>query len=249
VSAAHQAAGLHQAAAAQRRFADEQPRSKPEAAGELVGLVGQRCAQLDRHIADGDAIADFEIEPGQQRRIDRGAEGVAVLREHGGQRHFRIGRNCAEQRIGGIDRLDLDQGGTAVGGARHGPRRGGDGDGAVAVEKGALVAARFALDQRKGQIAAEDQLTGIGDAVGEARRYRADAGDRQHAERDAGNEDAETAHAAAQLAPGEAQRHQVARLCRRRQHHATFGMTRASNRCVGAKTNSGRPIISPANQT
>ena len=44
-----------------------------------------------------------------------------------------------------------------------------------------------------------------GQAVGQAFGHRADAGDRHHAEHDAGDEDAETAQAAAQLAPGQAQ--------------------------------------------
>ena len=54
---AHQAAGLDEAARAQRRLADHQARTKADAAGELVGLGLERGAQFDRCGADGDARA------------------------------------------------------------------------------------------------------------------------------------------------------------------------------------------------
>ena len=63
---AHQAAGLQQPGGAQRRFAHQHARPEAEAAGDLVRLALQRCAQFDRDIADGDAVADFQIEPRQQ---------------------------------------------------------------------------------------------------------------------------------------------------------------------------------------
>ena len=64
----------------------------------------------------------------------------------------------------------------------------------------------FTLNERKGEIAAEDDAAGAGDAVVEARRHRADAGNRHDAERDAGDKDAEAAQAAAQIAPGKSKR-------------------------------------------
>ena len=67
----------------------------------------------------------------------------------------------------------------------------------MVVEEATFAVAGFALNERKGNIAAENQLPGAADAVGKARRHRADAGDRQYAERDAGDEDAKTAQAAA----------------------------------------------------
>ena len=60
---AHQAAGLDEAAGAQRCFADQHARSKANAAGEFVRFAGQRRAQLDHGVADGDAVAGLEIEP------------------------------------------------------------------------------------------------------------------------------------------------------------------------------------------
>src|SRR6516162_4252828 len=72
------------------------------------------------------------------------------------------------------------------------------------VEKGAFARVGFALNKREGEIAAEDEAAGLADAVGEACSNRADAGDRQHAKRNAGDEDAKAAQTAAQIAPGEA---------------------------------------------
>ncbi len=74
----------------------------------------------------------------------------------------------------------------------------------MGIEESALAVARFALNERKGEVAAKDFTAGAGNPVGQARGNRADAGDRHHAERDAGDEDAEAAQSAAQLAPGEA---------------------------------------------
>ena len=73
-------------------------------------------------------------------------------------------------------------------------------------EKRALGRARFALDQRERQVAAEDDAAFARQSVGEAARERADAGDRHDAERDAGDEHVEAAQAAAHLAQREAQR-------------------------------------------
>ncbi len=78
---AHQAAGLQQSGGAQRGLADEETRPEAKAAGKLVRLAGQRRAQLDRDIADGDAVAGFQIEPRQQCRIDGGTERAVLLRE------------------------------------------------------------------------------------------------------------------------------------------------------------------------
>ena len=94
---AHQAAGLQQPGGAQRRLADQQARPKADAAGELVGLAVSARAQLDRGLADGDAVAGLEIEPRQQCRIGGGAEGVARARANrAGKRHGGIGRDRAE---------------------------------------------------------------------------------------------------------------------------------------------------------
>ena len=231
---AHQAAGLDEAGGAQRRLADEDARPEADAGREPVGLFGQRGAQIDRGAADGDAVADFQIEPGEQRRIDGGAERAVFFRQQRRQRHVGIARHLAEQRIGGIDRFDFDQGHLAAAGARHGAHGGGLGHGAVCIQEGALGIARLALNEREGEVAAEDDLAGAGDAVGEARGHRADARDGHHAKRDAGDENPEAAQAAAQFAPGKTQRREAACSRHRRVHQRAFGMKRASRKCTGA---------------
>ena len=100
------------------------------------------------------------------------------MRTSRGKRHGRIGHDRAEQRIGGIDGLDLDQRSTAVAGARHGPQVAATETVPCVVEKLRSPSLGFALNERERKIAAENQLPGAADAVGEARRHRTDAGDR-----------------------------------------------------------------------
>jgi hypothetical protein len=70
------------------------------------------------------------------------------------------------------------------------------------VEESALDVVGLALNEREGKIAAKDHAAGFANALSEACGDRTDAGDRQDAERDAGNENAKTTQAAAQIAPG-----------------------------------------------
>ena len=68
-----------------------------------------------------------------KRRIGRGAEGAVALRQRAASGRSRIEHHRAVQRIGAVDRLELDQRGAAVGGARHRAQGGADRDLAVAV--------------------------------------------------------------------------------------------------------------------
>ena len=111
--------------------------------------------------------------------------------------------DCAEQRIRAVNGLDLDQCGppvivrAMVGSAAD------DRHLAVRIKKRLLLAARLALHQRESKIASEDRAAGSGEAVGQALGHRPDPGDRHDAKHDAGDENAEAAQAAAQLAPGD----------------------------------------------
>ena len=125
---AHQAAGLHQAGRAQRRLADQQARAEADAAGELVGLGQERGANFDRGVADREPGAGLEVEPRQQRRIGGGAERAVALRQRVGKRHRRIEHDAAVERIGAVDRLDLDQRRRPSAVARHGAHGGGGRD-------------------------------------------------------------------------------------------------------------------------
>ena len=74
----------------------------------------------------------------------------------------------------------------------------------MGVEECTLGVAGLPLDQRKGEVAAEDHTAGAADAVVQASRDGADAGDRHDAKRNTGDENAEAVHAAAQIAPNKA---------------------------------------------
>lgn len=67
----------------------------------------------------------------------------------------------------------------------------------MCTEKGNLVGFRLALDQRESDVAAEQRAALARQTVVEAGGDRADAGNRHHPERNAGDEDIETAQTAA----------------------------------------------------
>ena len=205
VMPARQAAGLDEAARRQRALADHQPRAEADAAGELVGLARERRAHDQMRVADGERVARLETEALRQSRIDRRAVDAVVLGERGIERALRIELGRAEQRIGVVDGLDLDQGRAAVGHARHRPQGRRARHVAVALEEVQFLLVRLPRDQREGEVAAEDDAALPRQAVGKTGGKRADAGDGHGAERDAGDEHVEAAQARAHLAQREAQ--------------------------------------------
>ncbi len=206
VDPAHEAARQQQAGGAQARFTDEEARTEPDIAGKLVRLGGDHAAQLEGRIADRDAIAELEVEPRQQRRIDRSTERAVTLGKQLRDRQFRRECQFAEHWIGGIDRLQFDQREPAVGGTRHRAQGGRDRDASARAQEGDLFGLGFALDHRKRDVAAKQRAALAGQSIAEARRHRTDTGDRHHAERDTGDEDVEAAQAAAQFTQGVAKR-------------------------------------------
>ena len=208
---AQETARLNEPGGVQRLLCDHQARAEADAARELVGLDHQRGADLEDGIADADTSAGLQIEPRQQRGFgDRAVDAVA-LRECGGKRTRRVEHNVSVQRIGGVDRLRLHQCRAAVFSPRHGAHGGDSGDAARCVEEAPLVSVGFTLAQRERKVSAEDGAAFAREPVGKTRRERIDAGDRHHAERDAGNEHVEAAQSAAQIAQREAQRQREGR--------------------------------------
>ena len=67
-----------------------------------------------------------QIEPRQQCRVGGSAECAVALRQDVAKGQRRIERQRAVERIGAINRLDLDQRGAPVLGTRHGAHGGGD---------------------------------------------------------------------------------------------------------------------------
>ena len=128
------------------------------------------------------------------------------LRQRVGQRAAVLQLERAVERIGLLDRLELDQGRPAVGLQR--PRHGAAVDPAhelaALAQEGHLLGRRLAIEQRDRDVAAQD-LARIGaQAFLDGAAERQDGGDRGDAQRQAGDEQAEAAQAAAHLAPGEA---------------------------------------------
>ena len=70
------------------------------------------------------------------------------------------------------------------------------------IEESAFSVVGLALNEREGKVAAKNHTAGFADALVEACGDGTDPGNRQDAERDAGDENAKAAQPAAQIAPG-----------------------------------------------
>ena len=136
-----------------------------------------------------------------------------------------IERHGAVERIGAIDRLELDQRLAAVGGARHCAQVAATETSSVR-SRGSLRSAAVASRWISVNARSPPRMTRPSRASPSVRlaRERADAGDRHDAERDAGDEDAKAAQAAAQFAKREAQRARIRRRASARR--ASCGLRR-----------------------
>ena len=79
------------------------------------------------------------------------------------------------------------------------------------------------MNEREGEIAAQDDAAVTGEPIGETSRERADPRDRHHAKRDTSNKDAKAVQAPAQFAKREAQRAKFGSERGRGERHAGFG--------------------------
>ena len=153
------------------------------------------------------AVTDTKVEPGQQRRINDGAERLAALGQEVPKIAGRLGDDRPIKRIGAVDRLDLHQGrvGVRARGPRHGAQGRGRRNGAAARHECAFVRACGALNERKRNIATEDDAAFARQPFGETACKRSDTRDRHDAEGDAGYEHVEAAQAALQFAQRDTQ--------------------------------------------
>ena len=204
---AHQAARHQQAGGAQGRLADDDARAEADAACELVGLAlddGSRLSMVAWPIVSrAPGLRSSRVSSVESTAAPNAPSRCASARSSGMSGSSAI---FAVDRIEPVHRLELDQHPGAAGGGRHRAHVGAGRDLAAAFEEAPLGGVGLAVDQHEREIAAEDHLAFAVDAVGEASRERADAGNRHHAERDAGDEDAEAVQAAAQFQQREAQR-------------------------------------------
>ena len=204
VAPADQAARIDQAGRLHGLERHQHARADGEALGQLVGLGGDGGADRHLDLAEGDAIADLEPQALEQDRIDGGAglaaDGVV-------QRHVAGEAHGADQRIGRVHALELDQGLLgAVGLPRHGAHGGGFADAALLPQPVPLLALGRPVRARQGHVAAQQRLALALEARSQRIGERADAGDDGNAQRHAGDEDVEAPEAVALLAQRQAQR-------------------------------------------
>ena len=200
-----QAAGLEEAGRAQRVLRDQEARSKANPVRDLVGLGDEARAQFHARGADRHAIAHLEVEPGQERVIHHASEDAVAFGEEIRDRALRLRQQFAHHRVGGVDGLELDKPRALVPGLRHRAHGGDRRDRAPLAQEGALPLAGLAMNDGERHVGAQNLSAFTGQTLGQRARDRRDAGDRRHAERDAGEEDAEPFEAAAQLARREPQ--------------------------------------------
>ena len=202
----HQRTGLEQPGPGKRGGRDDDARPEGKPAQRRIGRALDRGAQLDSRGADLEAVADRETEPLGDRGLgDRAVDPVAR-----GERRRQVLRwvegDVAVERIGGVDRLQLDQRVPGpVGRRRHRPQQRDLGNRAALVEELPLGRVRLAVDQPSRDIAAEQGASVLVDRAADRSAERADRGDRPDPEHQAGEENAKPAHPAAQFTASQAE--------------------------------------------
>ena len=124
---------------------------------------------------------------------------MEMCREGGGESDFAV------QRIVCIDGFQFDQLARAcrsvLQGVRHRAQRSGLRDLALRLREAKFAVRHRAMDERKGDIAAEQRAAVVGDAGQERVGERADGGNGGNAQHQRGEENAEAGKAAAQFPP------------------------------------------------
>ena len=202
----HEAARLHQAGRIEGVERDQKPRREGEPFRHGVGLVHEPGAQFDRRLAEPDAVAGLQAQPGEQDIGRRRPVGPVFLPEQSVMRKVGIDAQRAVERVGAVHGLDFDQCLVrSVRQAGHGAHVGALGNRAEAAEIGLFRGVGAALVEFIADIPAEQDATLPGYAGADRFGDGIDAADRRHAERDAGQEDRESGKAAAHLAQREAE--------------------------------------------
>ena len=178
--------------------------SPPAAASGSRSIVPRICSAASPILI---VVADTDPKPAEDRRIDHGARNAVAAGERGTEILRRCQNHLSIKRIGGVYRLQFDQAlAAAIGRARHRPQRGDLGQRAAPRQIGVFGGVHRAIGELRLGIAAEELARVAGDAGGQRRGERADAGNRPDAEHEAGDQDTQPGDAAAQLAAGEADR-------------------------------------------
>ena len=256
---AHQAARLDEPAGAQAR-----PRSPARAAQSRYRPRAYPARSISAARSSIVALPMVMRSPGfRSSRVSRAGSAAApnappFAANSAGSGNVGVGHHRAEQRIGAIDRLQFDQRRSGRSAVRAMARSVAAADTLPCVSRkarSASLACRWMSENARSpprMICPALPMPSVRFAATEPT-----PADRHDAERNAGNENGEAAHAAAQIAPRETQRREAARpWCTRRSEHQAalgaktgLGAKRASRKCTGANASSGKPTINPANQT
>ena len=203
ITPAHQAARLDEAASLQRLPRNDDPWTKAYAGRDGVRFADKRGAQGKAGRTDSYLVSQDQVEACQENGIDDRAVNIPAWRKQLGNASRRVGRHLAEPRIVGAHGLELDEGGVARWGARHGAKRRDFTDLTQFVDGGALVDRSFALQQGEGDIAANDDAALRREPLAETTRDGADTSDGAGPDGKAGEEDAEAMRARNKIPPGD----------------------------------------------
>ena len=197
-------AGLKQAGVCQRLGAHQGAGSERKAAAGIIRLERDQGRKREGLGAELEIVARREGQPFGQ---NRGHDGTGACQRRI-QRHRRLERDRADQRIGAVDGFHLGQGafGAVVTVDHHHRAEIGD----LGYLRGAILHPGAFLG--RGKAVGEAQLGVTAEKLGafllqpqrDRGAHHADAGNRGDTQRQAGEKDAEAAQASAQFAPGKA---------------------------------------------
>ena len=161
---------------------DHQPRAEAcEGVQPAVGLAGDDAAHLDGDLAHPHAIAQRQVHALERRLLDHRAPDAVAPGQGVGERAAALQLDRAVERIGGLDRLELDQGRPSVGLDR--PRHGAAVDPAhelaLRLQEVDLLGRRLAIEQRDRHVAAQDLARVGAQAFLDGAAERQDGGDRR----------------------------------------------------------------------
>ncbi len=201
---AHAAAESDEPAPVERRLANEHARSEAHEARGAVGLPREDPAHDGARLAEREAVARTQAEPGEQRFLDH----RAVIRQQVDEPSRRLRLDGAVQRIRAVHRLHLDEQRPAGGAPRHADELAGVGERrARRVEPLDGVSYRGRRRTRRAHlhVAAEQGLRLPRERARELDGEATDAHERGDAEGDAHEDGEHVTPAGAGLAPGHRQ--------------------------------------------
>jgi hypothetical protein len=182
----------------------ENGRAEAEAARQAIGVAPQICCDAKTGLPDSDLVTDPQAQAVENNLVGGQAPDPVLDGQRGGQVPRRLQADLAIERVETIDGLQLDQQ-RPIGDLQHGAHFGHVGKVASFGQPCRLLGRGIAVREAQIDIPAEKRAAVVGQSGDQGARQGADRGNRRHSEKQAKCEDAKTAEAATQLAPGEPQ--------------------------------------------